>query len=139
MTNLVTALITDLSIHEALITTLVASIGVFATTIRVIGPLIDQGVQAWAARREAAIEKRLPGTWAKVLKEAAIFGAQVAEQMSLAQHISQAADTKKRYAIEAGQRWLKAQGYTVDLTLLGDEIESVILAGLHLPPPKPNP
>jgi len=134
MTNL-TSFLPDSPLQTALLTTIVASVGFMVTSIRVFGPLVDRIVEMWAAGRLAAIEKHLPGTWANVLHQAAIFGAQVAEQMSLAKRISATADAKKGYAVVAAERWLKAQGYTVDLTLLGDTIESVILAGLHLPPP----
>lgn len=121
------------TLNQSILAALVALISVLVAAIRFAGRLIDQMIALWARKQIAAFEAHLPNTWQRVIRQAAIFGAQAAEQAGLALRITETADAKKQYAVAAAERWLKSQGYTVDLHLLGDAIEQVILLGLHLP------
>jgi hypothetical protein len=123
------------TLNQSFLTTIVALVGVLVALIRLVGPILDQALAVWISKEAAQIKAHLPENWRKALHDAAIFGAQAAEQAGVAQLIANAADVKKRYAVAAAERWLKAQGYAVDLTLLGDAVEQVILHGLHLPAP----
>ncbi|MHB8625619.1 MAG: hypothetical protein ACYDBJ_04515 [Aggregatilineales bacterium] len=123
------------TLNQSILTAIVALVGVIVTVIRVVGPAVDHMVEVWAQQQSARIEAHWPESVRRALQEAAVFGAQAAEQAGLAKLITNAANTKKAYAVAAAERWLRAQGYTVDLSTLGDAIETVILQGLHLPTP----
>jgi len=123
------------ALNQSVVTAIIALIGVLIALVRLVGPILDHVLAVWISKEAARLKTHLPENWRKALQEAAIFGAQAAEQAGVAQLIANAADVKKRYAVAAAERWLKAQGYAVDLTLLGDAIEQVILHGLHLPVP----
>lgn len=124
------------TLNDSILTAILALISLLLALVRIGGPLLDQALANWAAREKARLDAHLPAVWQQRLHAAAIFGAQVAEQAGIAQIISDAATVKKSYAVAAAERWLKAQGYPVDLALLGDAVEQVILQGLHLPPAK---
>jgi len=125
----------DNNLNQAVFAAMVAMVGVLVTLIRVVGPVIDQIVELWVRKQLVQLDNRLPESWRGALREAAIFGAQAAEQAGLARLITNSATCKKQYAIAAAERWLQGQGYTIDLHTLGDAIEQVILLGLHIPPP----
>lgn len=116
-----------------------ATVSLLVLIIRLVGPYVDQAAMRWALKVSANEATHLPASIREIIHEAAIFGAQAAEQMSLAQRIANTIDAKKNYAVQAAERWLKAQGYTIDLETIGDAIETVILQGLHLPPPNDTP
>ena len=124
------------TLNQSILAAIVALVGLLVTVFRVVGPAVDQVVTVWVLRQAGRLEAHWPESVRKVLHEAAVFGAQAAEQAGLANLITNAADSKKKYAVAAAERWLRAQGYTLDLSTLGDAIETVILQGLHLPPPK---
>ncbi len=126
-------------VHQSTLEALIALVGLLVTLVRLLGPLADKYAETWANKQWVKLNAKLPDNVRVLIREAAIFGAQAAEKMDVSQIAQAATEAKKRYAVQAAERWLKALGYSVDLTTLGDAVEAVILQGLHLPVPIPAP
>jgi len=84
----------DNNFNQGVFSAMVAMVGALVTLIQVVGSVIDQ------------IDNRLPESWRGVLREAAIFEAQVAEQAGLARLITNSGTCKRQYAVAAAERWL---------------------------------
>jgi hypothetical protein len=84
--------------------------------VALLGWLFAQGKLAWARAKAYAPD------WAEAVESAADLAVKAAEQSKLAGLI----ESKKDYALEIAEQWLKARGVKVDLHLLDAAIEKAV-------------
>ena len=96
-----------------------------AVLIAALPPLVAAIVRyLWARAAEVwqDLENSKPEL-AWVLREAARFGVQAAEQMGISGQI----EDKKQFAIQYAEKWLQTQGVEIDLDLVDAAIEAAVI------------
>lgn len=89
-------------------------------------PVVVGYVATWLRAQRAALLAKLSDREREILLQAVEIAVRAAEQSGLAGYISDVAESKKRFALEAAERYLANFGLVMDLDVLSDMIESEV-------------
>lgn len=103
-----------------------ALVNLLAYLVVLIAPVIIARVSVWAKAEFERIKRMQPEWVQNLIETAALYGADIAEKIDLSGQLERYGRDKKRIALEAAQRWLREQGYEVDVTVLDEAIENVL-------------
>lgn len=126
--------------NDVILQTIGVVVVLVAAIIWVVGPLVQEVLRRTGETQIATIRASLPREILKAIDDAALLGAQVAEQLGLSgqlddlrESLGSYAKAKLKRAEEYAEARLQAQGYNVELDAIRGAIEAVVYRGLHLP------
>lgn len=112
------------SVPEASNAVVQALINLLAALIVAVAPIIIARVTVWGKKAWADFKASQPEHVQRLIEGAALFGATFAEKAGPA--LKDMGVEKLDAALDAANRWLEAQGFEVDDTLLRQAIEVIL-------------
>jgi len=107
---------------------------ILETVLALLLPILIGCAVTWLRARQKEIMAGLTDSQRWMLTEAVEVAVKAAEQSGLAGHIENLAGEKKRFAIDAAERYLLSAGLgSVDLGVLADMIEAEVYRQFHTP------
>ena len=100
---------------------------VLQAVLAIVLPVVVKFIVDWLRKRLEDMELQLGERRWSLLKEAVEIAVRAAQQSGLAGHIGNIGEEKKRWAIDAAERFLAQNGLGgLDLDMLADMIESEV-------------